>query len=190
MECLTHLVLYQVRTGQGWEKWESSLVMVWCSDEISSSSLLSIGWDICRGRTGGWKGTECTLRRGPRGSERFDWQCIASYYFYLSTKLWEARFCKAAKLIGSNLRCIQHRETRKTGDFFGSICKELLCSKSETNENSHSRWKLSLRPKEKVLVLTQDSDIEILFLISKAKIGFSLNTGSSIYCIFVPPRQS
>ena len=74
--------------------------------------------------------------------------------------------------------------------FFGSICKELLCSKSETNENSHSRWKLSLRPKEKVLVLAQDWEKEILFLISKAKIGFSLNTGSSIYCIFVPPRQS
>ena len=117
MECLTHLVLYQVRTGQGWEKWESSLVMVWCSDEISSSSLLSIGWDICRGRTEG------TLRRGPRGPERFDWQCIASYYFYLSTKLWEARFCKAAKLIGSNLRCIQHRETRKTGDFLDPFVK-------------------------------------------------------------------
>ena len=120
MECLTHLVLYQVRTGQGWEKWESSLVMVWCSDEISSSSLLSIGWDICRGRTEG------TLRRGPRGPERFDWQCIASYYFYLSTKLWEARFCKAAKLIGSNLRCIQHRETRKTGYFFGSYAQSVL----------------------------------------------------------------
>ena len=120
MECLTHLVLlYQVRTGQGWEKWESSLVMVLWSDEISSSSLLSIGWDICRG----WKGTEGTLRRGPRGFERFDWQCIASYYFYLSTKLWEARFCKAAKLIGSNLRCIQHRETRKTGDFLDPFVK-------------------------------------------------------------------
>ena len=79
--------------------------------------------DICRGRTGGWKGTEGTLRRGPRGSERFDWRCIASYYFYLSTKLWEARFCKAAKLIGSNLRCIQHRETRKTGDFLDPFVK-------------------------------------------------------------------